>query len=370
MITFDLEVFIGRHKPEQKAVIKCHDTGVRLNVFLKTERRTSKWRTEDEDYMIPEGTTAVLKVNKPDNTKVLQDGECQGSCVHFELPTQTFAAAGTASAEVNLYGADGRRITTETFHIDVPKEVADDCDEDSKTYVSVMAAKIQAAIDAADRAEKAAARAENAGGGGNVPGAIDPEAIKGAVDEYLAENPPAQGEPGKDGQDGYTPQKGIDYFTLDEIQEVAEQAAQMVEVPTGEDRVRLADFTAEEDVSSPVIPLADNPCNYKSMLIYATIKCGGQVWISMTKRQNTGDFVTIVHQNTHLSDSSFKTLVCKIDFYHSYFFSTYTVLQPYQWQTSGQYTYSKNFDRTKIFDALKLECKIYTESRIIVEGVK
>lgn len=46
-----------------------------------------------------------------------------------------------------------------------------------------------------------------------------------------------QGEPGEDGQDGspgadgYTPVKGVDYFTETDKQEIAEQAAQLVEVP-------------------------------------------------------------------------------------------------------------------------------------------
>ena len=77
------------------------------------------------------------------------------------------------------------------------------------------------------------------GGGGE----ISPEAIKEAVDEYLEANPPAQGTPGKDGadgkdgapgkdgQDGYTPVKGVDYFTPAEVEEIAQQAAGMVEVP-------------------------------------------------------------------------------------------------------------------------------------------
>lgn len=68
------------------------------------------------------------------------------------------------------------------------------------------------------------------GGGG---GDIDPEAIKEAVDEYLEANPPAQGAPGKDGQDGYTPVKYVDYFTPEEVEEIAQQAAGMVEVPEG-----------------------------------------------------------------------------------------------------------------------------------------
>lgn len=41
------------------------------------------------------------------------------------------------------------------------------------------------------------------------------------------------GKPGKDGQDGKTPVKFVDYFTPDEIEDVARQAAGMVEVPEG-----------------------------------------------------------------------------------------------------------------------------------------
>ena len=59
---------------------------------------------------------------------------------------------------------------------------------------------------------------------GGVPGGgeIDPEAIKEAIDEYLEENPLDS-----------KPIKGVDYFTPEEVQEIAEQAAQMVEVPEG-----------------------------------------------------------------------------------------------------------------------------------------
>ena len=38
---------------------------------------------------------------------------------------------------------------------------------------------------------------------------------------------------GKDGQDGYTPVKGTDYFTEEDKAEIAEQAAGLVEIPEG-----------------------------------------------------------------------------------------------------------------------------------------
>lgn len=41
----------------------------------------------------------------------------------------------------------------------------------------------------------------------------------------------APGADGKDGEDGYTPVKGVDYFTEEEIAAVAQQAADLVEVP-------------------------------------------------------------------------------------------------------------------------------------------
>lgn len=59
---------------------------------------------------------------------------------------------------------------------------------------------------------------------------IPEEVIRDAVNAYLDENPPAQGEPGAD---GYTPVKGVDYFTPEDVQEIAQQAAGLVEVPKG-----------------------------------------------------------------------------------------------------------------------------------------
>lgn len=54
---------------------------------------------------------------------------------------------------------------------------------------------------------------------------ISPEVVEKAITEYLDENPPAQGVPGK------TPVKGIDYFTPEEVHDIAEQAAGLVEIP-------------------------------------------------------------------------------------------------------------------------------------------
>ncbi len=96
-------------------------------------------------------------------------------------------------------------------------------------------------------------------------GAADPDEVAKLVEEYLAANPPAGSEPGKDGvsptvsveivdggyeititdvkgsrsfvlkngtdgTDGKTPEKGVDYFTPEEVDEIAAKAAEKVTI--------------------------------------------------------------------------------------------------------------------------------------------
>lgn len=127
-------------------------------------------------------------------------------------------------------------------------------------------------VDAKARAQIAELQ-KNGGGSG-----VDAAEVQRIIEEYLAENPPAPGEPGKPGtdgedgisptvaieiidgghrititdangtksfdvkdgkdgkdgqpgEDGKTPVKGEDYFTPEEVAEVAQQAAELVETP-------------------------------------------------------------------------------------------------------------------------------------------
>ena len=154
MITYDVQLCIGSNSNDDPVVVKCHDTGVNLRTSLVTCKH-NKWRTINEAYTIPPGSTAVLKIAKPDKTFVLADGYIGGGYIFFPLPPQSFTVAGVSSAEVSLFGDDGRRITTATFHIDVPNECVCDCDMESKTYVDIMAEYIIATRDAAASAEAA-----------------------------------------------------------------------------------------------------------------------------------------------------------------------------------------------------------------------
>lgn len=162
MITYDIDVLIGQDNPNKGLAVKCHDTGVCLRVSFKQGYVLSKYRTEEKPYSIPSGSTVVLKIAKPDGTYVLQTGEAHGLYAAFSCHPQSFTALGKAEAEVNIFDTDGRRITSATFYIDVLKEAADDCAEESADYVDVLAEQIKQADAAADRADEAARQADEA----------------------------------------------------------------------------------------------------------------------------------------------------------------------------------------------------------------
>lgn len=304
MITHDIDLCIGLAKQENSLTVKSCDTGVNIRVALFVCRH-GEFMDKHEAYIIPHGCTPVLKIAKPDKTYCIQDGTVQSGRLLFAAKPQAFTAAGTAQAEVSLFAEDGRRVTSATFEIIVPPECVCECETESGSYVDVMSEQIRAAIVAADRAEKAAVRAEQAGGGGTV----DPAYVERLVDEYLEENPPApgekgekgdpgergpQGEPGKDGfsptitvegldessersgyilhitdkngtekiavydglegapgADGYTPQKGIDYCTEAEKAELAEEIRRIVtEGVKGKPYELIQSFTLTEDVKT------------------------------------------------------------------------------------------------------------------------
>lgn len=88
----------------------------------------------------------------------------------------------------------------------------------------------------------------------------------------------APGADGKDGEDGYTPVKGEDYFTPEEVAEVAQQAADLVEIPTPE----IEQLDAEKVFFSQDLKTTTAIGNIKLTNGQATIPAAGknlkQVW--------------------------------------------------------------------------------------------
>ena len=286
MLTYDISLCIGASKQGKKSIVKCCDTGVNFRVNLFYFKR-QQWHDVHEPYTIPDGATAVIKLAKPDKTFVVVDGEIRHDGIIFSMPPQSFTVEGKISAEVSLYGADGRRITTASFLIEVDAECVANCDEESEIYVDIIGQQVKAANDAADRAEEAARRAEEAGGGEGGAGKdggyyvpevsqVDSDTMRVSFASSSEEMPSiadveitlprgangkdgdkgekgdtgAQGEQGpqgekgadgingKDGQDGYTPVKGVDYWTDSDKAEIQQYIdAQFGDVDTALDAI-------------------------------------------------------------------------------------------------------------------------------------
>lgn len=255
MITYDISLCVGMAKQDKALTAKCGDTGVNLRVDLQVCKH-GQWMDDVRPYSIPEGCTPVLKIAKPDKTYCVQDGKVQANRLHFAVKPQAFTAAGTSKAEVSLFNAEGKRITSATFAINVPPECVCECETESGSYVDVMSEQIKAAIDAADRAEKAAEEAgksayqialehgfegteeewleslhgkdgrdgidgkDGKDGADGKDGEQGPQGEQGPAGDAGPAGPQgepgedgADGAPGKDGADGYTPQRGVDYWT-------------------------------------------------------------------------------------------------------------------------------------------------------------
>jgi len=161
MITYEVNLCIGSGKQDSGVAVKCHDTGVNLLAHMYTWHQ-GKWGSAKEPYMLPANATAVLKIAKPDKTYVLIDGTADATSAFFQLPPQSFTVPGTASAEVSVFDKEGRRITSATFGIEVPKECVCNCEMESEPYVDIMGKQIKAAKDAEAGAKEAAETAKQA----------------------------------------------------------------------------------------------------------------------------------------------------------------------------------------------------------------
>ena len=197
MITHEIKLLIGASSQGKKAVVKCHDTGISFFVKLETYRR-GQWGDMSEPYLIPEGSTAIIKVAKPDNTYVVQSGEIKSGGILFKFDEEhtPFTVAGILKSEVSLYDKEGRRITSATFSIEVDNECVCDCEKESEMFIDVVGQQVTAANKAADRAEVAAERAEVAadraeaagGGGGSSWSEEDKEELEAYIDARIGEH--------------------------------------------------------------------------------------------------------------------------------------------------------------------------------------
>lgn len=120
-------------------------------------------------YTIPQGTTARIRVTKPDRTYVFNDCTISGNVVTAPLTAQTLAAAGEALADIALYQGENELLSCSVFRLIIEKrpgsdEAAESSDEFGAldTLIQQAGTSIPAAAEAAEAANTAAGAANSA----------------------------------------------------------------------------------------------------------------------------------------------------------------------------------------------------------------
>lgn len=110
-------------------------------------------------YTIGEDCHAVFTAKKPDGKVVYNDCTIEKNIIIYEITAQTVSAEGRVNCEIELYGGDGKLITSPKFTIAVFKKVYSEDDQvDSSNEFSALAklvADAQGAIQAAGEMEAA-----------------------------------------------------------------------------------------------------------------------------------------------------------------------------------------------------------------------
>lgn len=158
-------------------------------------------------YTITEDCYAVFTATKADGTILYNHCDIEDNVIVYEFTDQTASTVGRVNCEIKLYGADDALITSPGFKILVYGTVYDENEKlgstDEATALTHLISEATCAISAANEAAANAAA---------------------AADEIQT----ARENGAFDGEDGLTPVKGEDYFTEEDVTEIAKQAASLV----------------------------------------------------------------------------------------------------------------------------------------------
>lgn len=127
-----------------------------------------------QPYTIPQGTTARIRVTKPDRTYIFNDCTISGNVVTAPLTAQTLAAAGEAAVDIALYQGEDELLSCSVFRLMItPRAGSDSAAESSDEFGALdkllqeAETSIPAATEAAEAANEAANAANTAAGDAN-----------------------------------------------------------------------------------------------------------------------------------------------------------------------------------------------------------
>lgn len=117
-------------------------------------------------YTIENGTTARIRILKPDNTMIYNNATISSGKVTAELTSQALAAYGMAIAEIGLFKGE-QILSTFTFYIRIERSAVDDSAIESTDEFTVLEQAIRDAGTATTSATSAASAANSAAGVAN-----------------------------------------------------------------------------------------------------------------------------------------------------------------------------------------------------------
>lgn len=117
---------------------KQYDSGTRYVVLTITDKGAA--------WIIPEGVHGIVNITKPDNTVCWYDTdpvgnpvvEISGNKVTFLLAPQALTVSGEAVGDLSLYDAEGHKLTTFTFTLQIQKAAVADSRITSTDYFNAL----------------------------------------------------------------------------------------------------------------------------------------------------------------------------------------------------------------------------------------
>lgn len=189
-------------------------------------------------WQIPDGTTAVVRYKKPDGTggnyDTLPDGstayQINGNVLTVALAPQVCTVQGPVQLSVGIIHGSAE---INTFSVDIVVHPNPGAEYQSEDYIRLSGAVPNSGWTpnmylGTDSSGNVVAKVGTSGGGGTISidstltqsgQAADAKAVGDAI-ANIELTPGPQGEKGDPGADGYTPVRGTDYWTEEDIAEI------------------------------------------------------------------------------------------------------------------------------------------------------
>lgn len=231
-----------------RLILDIRHTKEQENIFVKkgdTDRRLEVTFTDGSSTLSLNGCYAVFAAKKEDGSVLFNDCTVEGDKAFYEFTHDTVAFVGEMNCEIRLYGADNALVTSPRFTVTVLGPVCSDDDVlAAKTEVSALTALVSEASELISDVENRLESGELNGPQGAKGEKGDKgdkgdaftyadftdsqlASLKGEKGDRGEQGPQGEkgdkgetgdkGDAGTTGSDGYTPVRGTDYWTQEDV---------------------------------------------------------------------------------------------------------------------------------------------------------